>query len=91
MIGEKTPTFAHECPKLDIPPWPELSVDKFWAMATGIIIVRERLPDEWIKNGGKRVDRDWFWKMLFAVNKNMVKDILDSCVKERNSRISSKI
>ena len=77
----KSPTYYYEVKDLDIPPWPELSVDKFWVRACSIPEFTKRMPDEWLQNGGSRADRTWFWKSLYAVNPDLVDSIFESCTR----------
>ena len=86
LTKEKTPVFLCSVGKPWVPVWPELAVPKIWPFAIKNPRVAKRMPDEWMSNGGRRADRTWFWKVLFAVDPPFAQQIIESCQSQRRAR-----
>lgn len=82
IITGKKKVFAQNAINgIDVPQWPELSVEKTWADAFMIPEFAFYIPDEWKP---PRVDRDYFWKVLATLAPDYVSALIEDCRVQRD-------
>lgn len=66
-----------------IPCWPELAVKKIWPLAIRLPGFVDYMPDEY--EGGRRVDRTFFWGVLGTLNAEFVQHLVAQARTQRNA------
>ena len=78
---EKTPLSKGACRRYKVPNLPELSIKRMWPEALKDRTFLKFMPDEW--EGGKRVDRTFFWHVLTTLQPEYVDALIEDCRKQR--------
>lgn len=74
MTGNKSFLYTWQSKPIKVPIRPELSVEAVWPDAIQIPGVLDHFPDEW--QGGRRVDRKFFWFVLCALHQDYVQHLI---------------
>ena len=64
-----------------VPHWPELSVQRIWPLAIQFPLFFQYMPDEY--DGGRRVDRGFFWGVLGTLEPEFVRHLVDEARRQR--------
>jgi hypothetical protein len=88
LKGEKQLLSTSQTCAIDIPQWEELGVKKQWSTAMQIPGFMDFIPDEWA--GGIRADREYFWVIVFKLDENFTKSLIEDCAQQRHERSKMK-
>ena len=90
LEGQKEVYSQGEQKVINVPMYPELSVEKMWLEAMKIPHFALYVPDEWILKNGKGADRTFFWEILSTLAPEFVQAIVLDVQKQRLLRKEGK-
>jgi len=83
MAKEKLYFKRTEVKELNIPNWPELSVNRMWREAIKQPYFTMYMPDCW--GPEKKTERNFFWSIFTTLQPEFVEILVDDCRRQRDA------
>lgn len=81
IAKKKNKIYRSEASSIQVPKNPELSISSVWPMAVKVPFWDKYTPRDW--EGGKEVDRAFFWAVLNHLNHDLAVSLIQDSSKQR--------